>query len=70
MFALEREAFGPNFEGSSLMSPKAGCVRAHATLHAFFCALTPETATSLGLLVAVCPILGNRGEGLIEWVMR
>ena len=52
------------------MSPKAGCVCARANLHTFFCALIPETATSLGLLVAVCPVLGSRGEGLVGLVMR
>lgn len=52
------------------MSPKAGCVCGRANSHAFFCALIPESATSLGLLVAVCPVLGNRGEGLVGWVMR
>lgn len=59
-----------NFGGSSLMSPKAGCVCGRANLHAFFCALIPESATFLGLLVAVCPVLGNKGEGLVGWVMR
>ena len=67
MFALGEGAFDLNFGGGSLMSSKAVCVSTRENS----CAFVPSFQRLLFMLfmvihVAVCLVLGNRGEGLVR----